>query len=83
MTYLVNRGTVTFLNNIKKQRYFKHGNSLTRMNGLDNYERNYSYNTYDIALILVRLQLLVVARIVIINIITVFSITITCDDRLK
>ena len=53
------------------------------MNGLDNYERNYSYNTYDIALILVRLQPLVVARIVIINIITVFSITITCDDRLK
>ena len=53
------------------------------MNGLDNYERNYSYNTNDIALILVRLQLLVVARIVIINIITVFSITITCDDRLK
>ena len=80
MTYLVNRGTVTFLNNIKKQRYFKHGNSLTRMNGLDNYERNYSYDT---AISLVQLQLLVIPIIVIINIITVFSIIITCDDHLK
>ena len=80
MTYLVNRGTVTFLNNIKKQRYFKHGNSLTRMNGFDNYERIFSYDT---ALSLVRLQLLVIPIIVIININTVFSIIITCDDHVK
>ena len=35
MTYLVKRDTVTFLNNIKKQRYVKRGTYLTRMNGLD------------------------------------------------
>ena len=35
MTYLVNQGTVNFHNNIKKQRYVKHGASLTIINGLE------------------------------------------------